>query len=103
VQFCIAFPVVKLRFFHNLELVVFQALNQSMGYRNAYPLQVPNHQIHLRGLLGAINKALENWNHKPKLDFIDHYYTDKSYIQSLALSVVEHQEQHGKPDKLMIS
>jgi ferrochelatase len=24
-------------------------------------------------------------------------------IQSLALSVVEHQEQHGKPDKLMIS
>ncbi|CAC9650718.1 Ferrochelatase, protoheme ferro-lyase (EC 4.99.1.1) [uncultured Gammaproteobacteria bacterium] len=53
--------------------------------------------------LGAINKALENWNHKPKLDFIDHYYTDKSYIQSLALSVVEHQEQHGKPDKLMIS
>jgi ferrochelatase len=53
--------------------------------------------------LDTINKALEKWDDKPKLDFIDHYYTDKGYIQSLALSVVEHQEQHGKPDKLMIS
>jgi protoheme ferro-lyase len=39
----------------------------------------------------SINKALEKWDDKPKLDFIDHYYTDKGYIQSLALSVVEHQ------------
>jgi ferrochelatase len=53
--------------------------------------------------LDTINKALEKWDDKPKLDFIDHYYTDKGYIQSLALSVIEHQEQHGKPDKLMIS
>jgi ferrochelatase len=42
--------------------------------------------------LDTINKALEKWDDKPKLDFIDHYYTDKGYIQSLALSVVEHQE-----------
>jgi protoheme ferro-lyase len=47
-----------------------------------------------------------NWvlsDDKPKLDFIDHYYTDKGYIQSLALSVVEHQEQHGKPDLIVSS
>jgi len=53
--------------------------------------------------LDTVNKALGNWDNKPKLDFIDNYYTDKGYIQSLALSVIEHQEQHGKPDKLMIS
>jgi ferrochelatase len=53
--------------------------------------------------LDAINKILNSWNNKLKLDFIDGYYTDKGYIQSLALSVIEHQKQHGKPDKLMVS
>lgn len=53
--------------------------------------------------LDTINKVLNSWDNKPKLDFIDKYYTDKGYIQSLVNSVIEHQEQHGKPDKLMIS
>lgn len=53
--------------------------------------------------LDAVNKAFENWTDKPELDFIDNYYTDTGYIQSLANSVIEHQKQHGKPDKLMMS
>ncbi len=54
--------------------------------------------------LGVINKILDtSFSNKPKLDFINNYYTDKGYIQSLANSVIEHQKQHGKPDKLMIS
>ena len=53
--------------------------------------------------LDAINKILDSWDNRPKLDFIDDYYTDKGYIQSLALSVIEHQKQHGKPDKLIVS
>ncbi len=53
--------------------------------------------------LDAVNKNLENWKDKPELYFIDHYHADKNYIQSLANSVIEHQQKHGKPDKLMMS
>ncbi len=51
----------------------------------------------------AVNKALNNWNNKPEMSFINDYYQNDGYIQSLANSVNEHQAQHGKPDKLMIS
>nr|MCS5592517.1 ferrochelatase [Gammaproteobacteria bacterium] len=53
--------------------------------------------------LDEINKELNTWENKPELAFIDDYYQDKGYIQSLVNSVTEHQAQHGKPDKLMIS
>lgn len=53
--------------------------------------------------LSAVNTTFENWTNKPKLDFIDNYYTDAGYIQSLANSVIEHQKQHGKPNKLIMS
>ena len=53
--------------------------------------------------LDEINKALNAWDNAPELVFIDDYYQDKGYIQSLVNSVTEHQAQHGKPDKLMIS
>jgi ferrochelatase len=53
--------------------------------------------------LDEINKTLNTWDNAPKLVFIDDYYQDKGYIQSLVNSVTEHQAQHGKPDKLMIS
>ena len=53
--------------------------------------------------LDEINKTLNTWDNAPKLVFIDDYYQDKGYIQSLVNSVTEHQTQHGKPDKLMIS
>jgi len=45
--------------------------------------------------LDEINKELNAWKNTPELVF--------SYIQSLVNSVIEHQAQHGKPDKLMIS
>ncbi|RUM81073.1 MAG: ferrochelatase, partial [Candidatus Thioglobus sp.] len=50
-----------------------------------------------------INKELNTWENAPELVFIDDYYQDKGYIQSLVNSVMEHQIQYGKPDKLMIS
>ncbi|SMM98829.1 Ferrochelatase, protoheme ferro-lyase [uncultured Candidatus Thioglobus sp.] len=53
--------------------------------------------------LDAVNKSLNAWNNSPELVFIKNYYQDKGYIQALAQSVIEHQQQHGKPDKLMIS
>ncbi|SMN16701.1 Ferrochelatase, protoheme ferro-lyase [uncultured Candidatus Thioglobus sp.] len=53
--------------------------------------------------LDAVNKALNDWNAKPELVFIDNYHQDEGYIQSLTNSVTEHQQQYGKPDKLMIS
>ncbi|MDC9715607.1 MAG: ferrochelatase [Gammaproteobacteria bacterium] len=53
--------------------------------------------------LDAIHKALNGWDTKPELVFIDNYHQDKNYIRSLANSVTEHQQQHGKPNKLMIS
>lgn len=53
--------------------------------------------------LDAINQTLDSWTQKPKIAFIEHYYNNDGYIQSLANSVLEHQTKHGKPDKLMIS
>jgi len=53
--------------------------------------------------LDEINKELNTWENKPELTFINDYYQDKGYIQSLVNSVTEHQAQYGKPDKLMIS
>ncbi|WXT99807.1 MAG: Ferrochelatase [Catillopecten margaritatus gill symbiont] len=51
----------------------------------------------------AVNKSLKDWEKPPKLVFIEDYYQDSGYIQSLVNSVTEHQQQHGKPDKLIIS
>jgi len=51
----------------------------------------------------AVNTALKSWKNAPELVFIDNYYQNKDYLQSLVNSVTEHQQKHGKPDKLMIS
>ena len=53
--------------------------------------------------LDEINKSLNTWENTPELTFINDYYQDDGYIQSLVNSVTEHQMLHGKPDKLMIS
>ncbi len=53
--------------------------------------------------LDAINQTLNSWTKKPEIAFIEHYYNNNGYLQSLANSVLEHQAQHGKPDQLMIS
>ncbi|KAA0442570.1 MAG: ferrochelatase, partial [Candidatus Thioglobus sp.] len=51
----------------------------------------------------AVNKAIVAWEHQPQLVFINDYHQNKAYIKSLANSVIEHQRQHGKPDKLIVS
>lgn len=53
--------------------------------------------------LDAVNKAINSWENPSELVFINDYYQDEAYIQSLASSVTEHQQKHGRPDKLMIS
>lgn len=50
-----------------------------------------------------VNQTLDNWKIKPELVLIKDYYQNINYIQALANSVVKHQQQHGKPDKLIIS
>ncbi len=39
----------------------------------------------------------------PELRLIKHYHDDNGYIQSLAATVRAHWEQHGRPDKLVMS
>jgi len=51
----------------------------------------------------AVNTALKSWKNMPKLVFIDDYYQNNDYIQSLVNSVTEHQSKYGVPDKLLIS
>jgi ferrochelatase len=51
----------------------------------------------------AIHSELNAWENNPELIFVDHYYQNDDYIQSLVNSVNEHQTQHGKPDCLLIS
>lgn len=53
--------------------------------------------------LDAVNKTLKTWKSPPKLVFINNYYQNEAYIQSLVNSVTEHQQKYGKPDKLMLS
>ncbi len=53
--------------------------------------------------LEEVNKALGAWKKTPELRFIEDYHQNTDYVQCLANSVLEHQLQHGKPDKLMVS
>ena len=39
----------------------------------------------------------------PELRFIKHYHDDDAYIEALASTVRAHWEQHGRPDKLVMS
>lgn len=47
--------------------------------------------------------VLKTWRRVPTLNFINHYYTNPSYIKALALSVKEFWQQHKKPDLLLMS
>ncbi len=53
--------------------------------------------------MDVINETFKGWDSSPELEFIDNYYANEDYIQSLANSVIEHQKLHGKPEKLMMS
>ncbi len=51
----------------------------------------------------AVANVLKRWRWVPELRFINHYHDDAAYIEALADSVRRHQQQHGKPDRLLIS
>ncbi len=51
----------------------------------------------------AISKELQQWRWLPDLEFISHYHDHPAYIRALAASVREYQQQHGTPDKLLMS
>ena len=51
----------------------------------------------------AVANVLKGWRWVPELRFINHYHDDTGYVDALASSVRHHQEQHGKPDRLLVS
>lgn len=51
----------------------------------------------------AISQELVNWRWMPELHFINTYHDHPLYIQSLADSVRAHIQQHGEPEKLVLS
>ena len=50
-----------------------------------------------------ISRVLRQWRWMPDLDFISHYHTDPAYIEALGSSVKAHWQDHGKPDRLLLS
>lgn len=51
----------------------------------------------------AVVNTLKKWRWIPSLRFISGYHKNEKYITALAHSVTKHIEQHGKPDKLVLS
>ena len=50
-----------------------------------------------------ITRVLQKTRWLPELRFINHYHRHPGYIDALAASVREHQAEHGKPHKLLMS
>lgn len=51
----------------------------------------------------AVTSALQKIRWLPELRFINHYHRHPAYIEALAASVREHQAQHGRPQRLIMS
>jgi ferrochelatase len=51
----------------------------------------------------AVTNELKQWRWVPSLHFINGYYQNPLYIQSLANSIIQHINKYGKPEKLVIS
>lgn len=51
----------------------------------------------------AVSKEIKQWRWVPTLHFLSGYHTDKGYISALASTVIEHINEHGTPDKLVLS
>ncbi len=51
----------------------------------------------------AISKELQQWRWLPDLEFISHYHDHPAYIKAVATSVRDYQQQHGTPERLLIS
>ncbi|HDK38294.1 MAG TPA: ferrochelatase [Thiolapillus brandeum] len=51
----------------------------------------------------AVATELKHWRLIPELRFLNQYFDDSGFVQALAASVQTFQQQHGQPDKLIIS
>ena len=51
----------------------------------------------------AVTATLRQWRWLPELHFNDHYHTNSDYIEALATSVRSYWQQHGEPEKLLLS
>lgn len=51
----------------------------------------------------AVVDEIKKWRWIPSLHFISGYHDNEQYINALANSIHEHIEQHGKPEKLVLS
>lgn len=51
----------------------------------------------------AVSNELKKWRYIPSLNFINTYHNNPLYIKALANTVSEHINEHGKPDKLVLS
>lgn len=51
----------------------------------------------------AVNIELQHWRYIPEIRYINQYYADNAYINALAQSVEQYQQQHGKADQLIMS
>ncbi len=51
----------------------------------------------------AVVQEIKQWRWIPHLHFVSGYHENNLYIDALAVSVNEHINQHGKPDKLVLS
>jgi len=51
----------------------------------------------------AVSQELQRWRWVPELHFISGYTNQPGYIQALANSLLEHQQQHGTPQKWVFS
>lgn len=51
----------------------------------------------------AVTREIQHWRFVPELHFINNYCDHPLFIDALAASIQEDFEQHGKPDKLLLS
>jgi len=51
----------------------------------------------------AVTTELQRWRWVPQTRFITHYHDDAAYIEALAASIRDHQTEHGRPDRLLLS
>lgn len=50
-----------------------------------------------------VSRVLQGWRRVPETRFVMHYHDEPAYIAALANSIEAHWQQHGRPDRLMMS
>ncbi len=51
----------------------------------------------------AVTATLRQWRWLPELRFITHYHNNQGYIDALAAAVHRYWQQHGEPERLLLS